>query len=136
MHHFEPIFGNVDPVLQVTFFLVVTCQVLLGVSRRGCKFMLKMIQYIIQLSLLRAGPNLTQRDQKLLSDIPNDICTAESQFHLKNEHTIYAVCPNPDCHAIYKPILKSNSPIPSYPTKCTHCQFNNGPSCRTLLLKP
>jgi hypothetical protein len=135
-HHFEPIFWNVDPVLQVTFFLVVTCQVLLGVGRRGCEFMLKMIQYIIQLTLLRAGPVLSQRDQKLLSNIPNDIRTAENQFSLKNEHTIYAVCPNADCHATYKPIFKSNSPIPSYPPQCTHRSFADSPPCGTSLLKP
>lgn len=65
-HHFKPILENVDPVLQVTFFLVVTCQVLLGVSRCGCSFLLQMVQYIIHLTLFCIGPNLSQGDKNSL----------------------------------------------------------------------
>ena len=55
-YHFKPILENVNPVLQVMFFLVITCQVLLGVSRHGCSFLLQMVQYIIHLTLLHLGP--------------------------------------------------------------------------------
>ena len=71
-YHYTPILEGADPVLQVSFFMIVTCQIILGVSRRGCNFLLQMIQYIINLSILRAGSNMSQRDQKLLSDIPTD----------------------------------------------------------------
>ncbi len=134
-HHFKSILSDVDPVLQVTLFMVVTCQVLLGVGRRGCGFILNMIGYIIQLTLLRMGSVLSQRDTKLLSDIPVDIRTAEKHFSLQNQHTIYAVCPNPACHYTYKPQFTPDSPVPIYPSQCTHREFPNDPVCGTHLLK-
>jgi hypothetical protein len=108
-HHFKPILENVDPVLQVTFFLVVTCQVLLGVSRRGCSFLLQMVQYITHLNLLRFGPNLSQGDEKLLSSIPTDPRTTEKAFNLRDRNTIFAVCPKPDCHFNYEPTFLEGS---------------------------
>jgi tnp2 family transposase/uncharacterized protein DUF4218 len=135
-HHFKPILDNVDPVLQVTFFLVVTCQVLLGVSRRGCSFLLQMVQYIINLTLLRLGPNLSQGDEKLLSGIPTDPRTTEKAFNLRNEHTVFAVCPKADCHFNYKPTFHEDSPIPLYPATCNHREFRGGPKCGTPLVKP
>jgi hypothetical protein len=135
-HHFKPILENVDPVLQVTFFLVVTCQVLLGVSRRGCSFLLQMVQYVIHLTLLRLGPNLSQGDEKLLSGIPTDPRTTEKAFYLEDKKTIFAVCPNPDCHFNYKPTFHEGSPIPHYPTTCSHREFQGSPKCGTPLIKP
>ncbi|KAF8806868.1 hypothetical protein BYT27DRAFT_7100858 [Phlegmacium glaucopus] len=122
-HHFKPILENVDPVLQVTFFLVVTCQVLLSVSHRGCSFLLQMVQYIIHLTLLRLGPNLSQGDKKLLSSIPMYPRTTEKAFYLGNKNTIFAVCPNPDCHFNYKLTFHEDSPIPHYPARCNHREF-------------
>jgi hypothetical protein len=135
-HHFKPILENVDPALQVTFFLVVTCQVLLGVSRRGCSFLLQMIQYIIHLTLLRLGLNLSQGDEKLLSGIPTDPRTIEKAFYLGNKNTIFAVCPNPDCHSNYEPTFHEGSPIPHYPATCNYREFHGGPKCGTPLVKP
>ncbi len=54
-HHYMPILSGADPVLQTSFFMIVTCQTIFGVSRRGCNFILQMIQYIISLTILRAG---------------------------------------------------------------------------------
>ena len=115
--------------------MVIACQVILGISRRGCTFLLSMVNYIIQLTLLRSGPNLSQRDEKLLADIPADPRGAEARFNLMSEHTIYAVCPNVDCHKLYKPKFVKGSPIPIYQAKCSHRQFRDGPECGTLLLK-
>jgi Transposase family tnp2 len=135
-HHFKPILENVNPVLQVTFFLVVTCQVLLGVSRRGCSFMLQMLQYIINLTLIRLGPNLSQGDEKLLSGIPTDPRGIEKAFNLGNKNTIFAVCPKSDCHFNYEPTFHEGSPIPHYPATCNHREFRGGPKCGTPLVKP
>jgi len=126
----------VDPILQITFFMVVACQIVLGVSRRGCSFLLKMVQYIIQLTLLRSGPNLTQRDETLLSKIPTDIRNPEEHFFFLNLHTVFAVCPNSDCHQTYEPMFERGSSVPIYPKQCNHRQFRGGPKCGTLLLKP
>ena len=68
-HHYTAVLENVNPVLQVTFFMVTVCHVLLGVSCRGCTFMLQMIQYVIHLRLLCLSPDLSQGDEKLLSNI-------------------------------------------------------------------
>ena len=120
----------------MTFFLVVTCQVLLGVSRRGCSFLLQMVQYIIHLTLFRLGPNLSQGDEKLLSGIPTGPRTTEKAFYLRNKDTVFAVCPNPDCHFNYEPTFHEGSPIPHYPATCNHREFLGGPKCGTLLIKP
>jgi len=115
--------------------MVIACQVVLGVSRRGCTFLLNMVNYILQLTLRRSGPDLSQRDEKLLADIPADPRSAEAKFNLASKHTIYAVCPNVDCHKLYKPKFVEGSPIPNYPEICSHQQFNGGPECGTPLLK-
>jgi hypothetical protein len=108
-HHYTPILSGADPVLQVAFFMIVACEIVLGVSRRGCNFLLNMVQYIINLTILRAGPHISQSDQKLLSDIPVDFRRAEEQFHLAPKCTIVAVCPDPDCHATYEPTFIGDS---------------------------
>jgi len=127
---------NADPVLQVTFFMLVSCQLILGVSRRGCNFLIQMVSYIIQLTLLRGGLSLSSRDQKLLADIPADSRACEEKFHLKSEYTIYAVCPNPDCHALYAPEYHDHLPMSIYPTTCTRKEFPQGSACGSQLLKP
>lgn len=115
--------------------MVTVCHVLLGVSRRGCTFMLQMIQYIIQLTLLRLGPDLSQGDEKLLSDIPSDPRATEKAFSLDNKTSIFAVCPNPNCHFTYEPTFRCDSPIPIYPDTCNHREFRGGKKCGTPLLK-
>jgi len=135
-HHFKPVLQDVNPVLQVTFFMVTVCHVLLGVSRRGCTFMLRMVQYIIHLTLLRLGPHLSQGDEKLLSDIPTDPRATEKVFSLDNKTTILAVCPNPNCHFTYEPTFQGDSPIPIYPDICSHQEFKGERKCGTLLVKP
>jgi hypothetical protein len=67
-HHFLPFLQNIDPILQVSLFMVVACHIVLNVSRRGCNFMLSMLQYVVQLALMRVTPNLSTREQKLMSD--------------------------------------------------------------------
>jgi hypothetical protein len=115
--------------------MVVVSQVILGVGHRGCAFLLQMAQYIMHLSFLRASPNLSQRDQKVLSNIPMDIRETENQFSLENQSTIYAVCPDANCHFLYEPKFTAGSPIPIYPSTCTHRQFKGGRKCGTTLLK-
>ena len=116
--------------------MITVCHVLLGVSRRGCTFMLSMVQYIIHLTLLCLGPNLSQGDEKLLGDIPTDPRATERAFSLENKSTILAVCPNPDCHFTYEPTFHGDSPISIYPNKCDHHEFPRRKKCSTPLLKP
>jgi hypothetical protein len=135
-HHYDTVLENTDPILQVLFFMLITCKLILGVSRWGCNFLLVMVNYIIQLTLMRESTNLSPHDQKLLADIPADSRTLEAKFHLKSQHTTYAVCPNVNCHALYKPVFKDGSPIPTYPTICSFREFSDGPACGMQLLTP
>ena len=116
--------------------MVTVCHVLLGVSRRGCTFMLSMVQYIIHLTLLRLGSDLSQEDEKLLSDIPTDHRAIERAFSLDSRTTMLAVCPNPKCHFTHEPTFKDDSPVPIYPDTCNHIEFRGGRKCGTPLLKP
>jgi hypothetical protein len=113
--------------------MVTTCHVLLGVSHRGCSFLLNMVQYILHLTLFRVGL-LSQEDEKLLSNIPSDPRAADKAFSLSSKNTIFAVCPNPNCHFNYKPSFKDDSPIPIYPKICSHREFSGGQICGTTLL--
>ena len=117
------------------FFMVTVCHVLLGVSCHGCTFMLRMVQHIIHLTLLCLGPDLSQGDEKLLSDIPMDPCATKKVFCLENKTTILAVCPNPSCHFTYEPTFQNDLPIPLYPDTCNHHEFRGGKKCGTPLLK-
>ena len=116
--------------------MLIACKLILGVSRRGCNFLLVMVNYIIQLTLMRESTHLSPHDRKLLADIPADSRSLEEKFNLKSQHTIYAVCPNVNCHAIYKPVFNDDLPVPIYPPICTYKEFSDGPSCRVPLLKP
>jgi Transposase family tnp2 len=110
--------------------MVVACHIILKTARRGCNFILGMLQYIVQLALMRDHANLSQRDQKLMSDFPGDIRSILEQFYLDGRSTIYAVCPNPKCHCTYKPTFDGVSPIPQYPMYCTHRE------CEERILRP
>lgn len=134
--HYNPVLENANPVLQVAFFMILTCQVILGVSRRGCNFLLNTLQYVIHLTLIRRGPLLSLHNQKLMSDIPRDFRLAEQHFPLDSQHTIYAVCPDLHCHATYKPTFQEGSPIPLFESHCTYRQFEGGKKCGTRFLRP
>lgn len=98
--------------------------------------MFTILQYITQLALMRNTPNLNQRDQKLLSDFPNDIRSARKALNLDGKHTIYAVCPKDTCHRTYKPTFENNSPIPIYPHHCSHRTYRNSHQCNEVLVRP
>lgn len=49
------------------------------------------------------------------------------------KHTIYAVCPDPQCHRMYKTELRDGFPIAQYPTRCKHQR--NGRVCGTILTR-
>jgi len=134
-HHFDAVLEQADPVLQVTFFMIIACQIILGVSRRGGNFMLALVNYIIQLTVLRDRQSVSAHDQKLLADIPKDVRTLEKNFNLGSPHIIFAVCPNPNCHALYAPTFVDDSPVPIYPTICSYVEFAKGPPCGTSLLR-
>lgn len=134
-HHFNPIFPNTSPILQVCYFLVVACHVVLHVGRRGCNFILSTLTYMLQLAFLHSKTALGAREQKLLSDLAADVRTPAQKFHLDGQNTIYAVCPNAECHQTYKPSFDEHSQIPRYPLRCTR-SLRTGHCCGEMLTRP
>ncbi|KAF8204551.1 hypothetical protein BJ912DRAFT_1051908 [Pholiota molesta] len=82
-HHYTGILNGVDPIIQVSIFAMVTLQIILHTSRRGCRFILSMFRYVVQLGLMRATNILDPKHQKLLADFPRDSETAASKFYLR-----------------------------------------------------
>src|SRR6202789_3244416 len=107
-------------MIQISIFLMVTLHIILHVPRRGCHFLLEMLQYILQLALSRSSSQLSHSDQKLLSDCPVDPGTISKHFLLDGKSVVYAVCPNGKCHQTYRPVLEGDSPISIYPKYCAH----------------
>ena len=115
---------------------MVVLQVLLHNSRQGCRFLLSMLHYIVQLCLLRNGRVLNVYDQKLLSDFPKDPDSAVKQFRLEAVEAIYAVCPEPQCQALYRPVYQKGSPIAHYPISCTYKSLHNDSPCGASITRP
>ena len=115
---------------------MVALQTILHVSRRGCQFILAMLRYIVQLSLMHKNCNISAMDEALLTNFPVNPHTATSAFRLDGRETVYPVCPNSKCHKTYAPIFIGRSPIPNYPTYCSHKEFDDGVECGTRLTQP
>jgi hypothetical protein len=133
-HLFKPILPSTEPIIQLSIFLVIGCKVILGTSRRGCSFILQILQYLIQLCLMRNSELLSQRDKKMLSDFPVDPRTPEKHLNIEPKGEILAVCPNDSCQAVYSPTFNGASPIPIYQTYCSNNRY--GRRCRQILLRP
>ncbi|PPQ97558.1 hypothetical protein CVT26_002343 [Gymnopilus dilepis] len=133
--HFSPILGNLNPVIQVSVFTMVAMQVIIHASRRGCHFLLAMLRYIVQLSLMQKNSSLAASEIQLLSDFPIDPDTAARKLHLNGHEIIHAVCPNSKCHKTYAPTFKGNSPLAIYPSHCHYKLFASGPECGTRLTR-
>jgi hypothetical protein len=82
-----------DPIHQLSIFLVVACQVILGQSHHGCSFMFSMLQYLIQLCLMRDTEKISQCDRHLLSNFLADPCPAEIALLLDRQSTILLFAP-------------------------------------------
>ena len=85
-------------------------------------------------SLMWPKLNLMQQDPALQNSDWHS--QSHGAFFFKNLHTVFAICPNPDCHQTYEPKFEQGSSVPIYPKQCNHCQFYRGQKCATPLLKP
>src|SRR5271168_4262418 len=87
-HHFQPLLAGVDPIIQVSLFMVVSLHVILNTTRRGSYFMLGILGYIIKMCFARINPHLSQHDRKVLSDLPRDPDNVEKKFNLEAKSVI------------------------------------------------
>jgi Transposase family tnp2 len=91
-----------------------------------------MLQYLVQLCLMRDTEKLSPRDRLLLSDFPGDPRSAEKALRLDRQSIIFAICPKDSCQKIHKPTFNLGSPIPIYPKYCLGRYF--GEPCKEELL--
>ena len=133
---FRPILPGVDPVLQVSYFLVVACYVVFHIGRRGCNFILAALHYIIHVAAVQGGmlERISQHDHKVIADLVKDVRIPAEHFNLDGKYTIYAICPNPTCHRSYKPSFLPDNTVPQYPSHCNYSRFP-GAVCKEQLLR-
>ncbi|KDQ60540.1 hypothetical protein JAAARDRAFT_126251, partial [Jaapia argillacea MUCL 33604] len=82
---------HAEPLLVIGTFMVIVINLLGGVSQSSCNFVLKMLQFLLSVSLGR-GQDLDERDKALLLAFPHDIRTVRKHFDLEPETRPYAVC--------------------------------------------
>ena len=114
-------------------FTMVALQVVPHVSHCGCYFLLLILRYIIQLSMIHNKCNISTHNEEFVGNIPADPDHISNKFALDGKERIYAVCLNVKCHKAYPSAFHKDSPIPVYPKYCTYKEFPRGPDCRTCL---
>lgn len=101
--------------------MALVCNISVGLSQKGCQFLLWMTHYIVQTCFLSIVESLEQLPSSLREMItgswPRDIRTVRQTFQLDAKETIYAVCPSKTCHQTYAPVRSGGSDI--YPLSCT-----------------
>lgn len=136
-HHFTDVItesrvNRSDEIAQVAEFLCVACNVFMGVSRRGCDFILGIISILLFLAFRRPDGTLNFSHEHILKQIPMTVERALTNFHLTGKTVKYAVC---RCHCTYAPTYTDASTVPVYPERCTHCP-TPGVECGEPLLEP
>jgi len=123
--------------MQVLLFMVVACQVILHVPRRGCNWILDMVKIAIELAFKPAKGNMSPHQQKILNDFPADIRAGTNEFKLDGRSTVYAVCPS--CNKNYAPTYEStvngSDPVARWPSICMYRKRKGGRCCRERLLR-
>jgi hypothetical protein len=107
-----------DEIAQVALFIGVMCKVVMGISRQGCDFIMRLISVLLFLMFRRSDGSLSSSHENVLRQIPTTFKTALTKFHLPGKTVAYAICPS--CHCTYGPCYAEGSTIPTYPERCTH----------------
>jgi hypothetical protein len=114
-------------------FIVVVCNVMMGVSRRLGDFLLDLLTIILRCAFAVNSANLNLRQQSILKQIPRTMDTVLSKFNLDSKTTTYAACPN--CHFTYPPKFAHGSTVPLYPKECDNIPLPNSDPCKTQLVE-
>jgi hypothetical protein len=137
-HRFHQVTRIAAPLLS-TLTTVIILQLLAGLSRDGCNFVLnatKVLISLINLEICRYYDSKGIRSRDVppfildASQWPSDVRTALQEFGLDPHLVHYAVCPK--CRYTYKPKTADN---PEYPTVCTYQVTDESPPCGTPLLQ-
>ena len=121
------------PVAQLTMFIVVLCNVIMGISRRLGDLLLNLFTMTLRFAFSVNSNNLSLRQWSILNQMPRTMDTVLSQFNLDSRTTTYAACPN--CHFTYPPKFAQGSTIPVYPKECDNRPFPDSDPCKTQLVE-
>jgi hypothetical protein len=115
-HFRAPINGN-DPIAQITMFIIVVCNVILGASRRMTNLILSLLSILLRNSF-SSSEHLSDWQNDVLEQLPRTTESILKKFPLDCKTTIYAVCPA--CHCTYPPTFSPGSSTPIYPEQCSN----------------
>jgi hypothetical protein len=107
--------ANLDTITQIFILVGVVLNVILGLARRPCDFILQAMLMVVKLAMSVGHPGIEYNaDQKrVLKQLPCSIRMALKQLNVEGDFTIYVTCPS--CHYTHAP--KSNTPN-TYPAIC------------------
>ena len=114
-------------------FIVVVCNVMMGVSRRLGDLLLDLLTITIRCAFLVNSTNLKLGQRSILDQIPRTMDTVLSKFNLDSKTTTYATCPT--CHFTYPPTFTHGSTIPLYPKECDNRPLPDSDPCKTQLVE-
>ena len=115
-------------------FLALILQLVGGVSRGVCNFVLRTLKVFTETALRSRGP-LTETEQTIVKNIPSDIRTVRRMFNLDPDVRELAACPT--CSMTYEPRYSCDFPtIPLYPRRCGRKPWPTSQPCNARLTKP
>lgn len=127
-NHFNHPLSRLNPLLLLAMFTALILNVLGGVTRRSCNFVLRMLKVIIGCAIHQeGGPSVAERE--FLARLPIDIRSIRRAFDLDPVVTVFAACPA--CSATYEPSYSSNTPI--YPARCQYRRWAKSAPCNAKL---
>ena len=131
-HHFDLPINHYDSVAQLTMFIAIVCNVIIGVSRRMGDMIINLLSILVSWAFRDRQGNLGVKQSSTLGQIPLTMATVFSKFNLDGQTTIYAVCPK--CHYTSMPTLKPGLSIATYPTHCGNRPNPDSDICNEPLL--
>ncbi|KAJ3528879.1 hypothetical protein NM688_g7934 [Phlebia brevispora] len=129
-----------NPVTILALFMVVAVNIMGGVSRPLCNFILNCCIRILSLTMrdghkgARSASSLTAYEERLLKEFPKDLRQVRNIFRLEPNNITYATCPR--CSCLYPPIQPS-SDTPKYSTTCTwrYPRYRKENTCGQVLVQ-
>jgi hypothetical protein len=131
-HHFDLPINHYDSVAQLTMFIAIVCNVIMGVSRRMGDMIINLLSILVSWAFRDRQGNLSAKELSTLGQIPLTMATVFSKFNLDGQTTTYAVCPK--CHYTSMPTLKPGLSTATYPTHCGNRPNPDSDMCNELLL--
>ena len=134
-HHYRRPIDRCDEVAQVSIFLGVLCTVILGISRRASDLIMGLVSLVLRLAFRDPmSGNTSIPGECTIAQVPATIQGALSCFNLHHGTTLFATCPS--CSFVHKPVFKSGSSTPEYPSHCNNKPKSWLPVCNEPLLQP